>query len=535
MDFTNIDFEKHRDLACLIIQEASKRNLKDRHEFEKFRNRIVKEEKGVIFHNLYLIKAYYELVDKGVIKLKPDLLNLIRKRSVRTLSGVAPVTVLTKPYPCPGRCVYCPTDVMMPKSYLRSQPAAQRALRQKFDPYDQVVVRLRALVTTGHEISKVELRIVGGTWSSYPKPYQKSFIKRCIMACNEFYGEKSKKNSFDDVVRTNETAKIRIIGINIETRPDYINESEVKRLRDLGVTKVEMGVQTTSEAVQKLTGRGHTLKEVTAATKLLKDAGFKIGYHMMPNLPGSTPKMDIKMIEDLFKDDKFQPDYLKIYPCVVVPKTILSFWFKQGKYNSYSDKILEDVIYEELKRIPYWCRVDRVARDIPSTEVESGFKSSNVRQIIENRLIKEGVKLKEIRGREVGNDKIDPENIELVMRKYKASGGEEIFLSYEDKKKNKLIALLRLRLPKGGFLPVLKNAAIIREIHVYGQQVAVGSAEVKGQKQHTGLGTKLIIEAEKLARVNKYKKIAVISGIGTREYYKKFGYKLLDTYMVKSF
>jgi len=534
MDFSKLNLSDNQELARIIVARAVNENFKNRRDFEIFRNKIIKEYKGEIFHNLYFIKAYNDLLAEKKIKQNSVFLNLIQKRSVRTQSGVAPVTVLTKPYPCPGKCVYCPTDARMPKSYLPSQPAAQRAFRQKFDPYTQIVVRLNALRITGHEISKVELRIIGGTWSNYPKNYQTWFIKKCLIAMNEFHGgnEKSKR-SFVDVVKANEMAKVRCIGINIETRPDFITKKEVRRLRQLGVTKVEMGVQTTYDEVYKLNCRGHGIKEVKNATKILKDAGFKIGYHMMPNLPGSTPGMDKKMIVELFKNGDYQPDYLKIYPCVVIPKTVLSKWFKDGKYKSYSDKVLQDVIFEEMKSIPEWCRVDRVARDIPSGEIESGSKISNMRQFLDARGGKENVGFREIRSREIKSGFIDPKKLSFVVREYDASGGKEYFLSYEDSRKNKIVALLRLRFSNDIFLPEIKNSALIREVHVYGQQVAVGE-KTHGENQHLGLGSKLMFEAEKIAKSAGYKKIAVIAGIGTREYYKKRGYKLEKTYMLKS-
>ncbi|MBU1151197.1 radical SAM protein, partial [Patescibacteria group bacterium] len=311
MDFSNLDLSKNQDLAREIVLRGVLEKFEDRREFEKFRNGIVKENKGVIFHNLYLIKAYNDLIEEGKIAENLDFVRLIQKRGVRTQSGVAPVTVLTKPWPCPGGCVYCPTDERMPKSYLASQPAAQRAFRQRFNPYTQVFVRLKALQMTGHEISKVELRIIGGTWSVYSRRYQTWFVGQCLLAMNEFgvqvkkCGDKMEnvtrhsklkssygvdevntvivkplgaRGSFSDVVRVNETADVRCIGINVETRPDQVNEDEVRRLRKLGVTKVEMGVQTTFDSVQKLTRRGHTMENVRGATLLLKDAGFKIGY-----------------------------------------------------------------------------------------------------------------------------------------------------------------------------------------------------------------------------------------------------------------
>ena len=516
MDFSKIDLSDNQDLAREIILKAANENFKTRREFEKFRNAIVKRRKAVIFHNLYFIKAYNDLLAEGRIAANPELLGLIQKRSVRTMSGVAPVTVMTKPFPCPGRCVYCPTDVRMPKSYLPSQPAAQRAFRQRFNPYTQVFVRLKAMMMTGHEISKVELRIIGGTFSAYARRYQKWFIKQCLLAMNEFnlqmldekvqdmgnitvtqdvesaYGVDTvntvimkplaKGNlSWEEVVKDNETALVRCIGMNIETRPDEICEEEVRWLRELGVTKVEMGVQTTDDRVQELTKRGHTLEDVRRATAFLKDAGFKIGYHMMPNLPGSTPEYDKKMVAELFADDKYQPDYLKIYPCVVVPKTQLAADFKRGDYKPYSDKVLEKVLLEELKSVPYWCRVDRIARDIPANEVDFGFKASNIRQVLEAELKKQGIPSRDIRSREIAGEKA--EKVDLVVRKYAASGGEELFISYEDLKRDKLLGLLRLRFPRKTFIKELKGAALIREVHVYGKQIAVG---VKGNTNKIG-------------------------------------------------
>jgi len=568
MDFAKLDLKDNQELARIIIERASKKTFKDRHEFEKFRNALTKEHKGKIFHNLFFIKAYNDLVKEGRIKPNHELLSLIQKRSVRTMSGVAPVTVLMKPFPCPGKCIYCPTDVRMPKSYLPSQPAAQRAFRQRFNPYTQVFVRLKALNITGHEISKVELRVLGGTWSSYPKSYQIWFLKKCLQAMNEFYlqieegktdkMEKitkenvvnsaygtdkvntvilkpiNKKNlPWDEVVKKNETAAVRCIGINIETRPDCIDEIEVKRLRYLGVTKVELGVQTTDDRVQEITKRGHNLESVRHATALLKDAGFKISYHMMPNLPGSTIDIDKKMIGELFSDDKYQPDYLKIYPCVVVPKSILASIYRKGMFRPYSDKELEEVLLAEMNDVPEWCRVDRIARDIPSTDIEAGFKASNIRQILEEKLKKMGKPARDIRAREVQNTKINHDKVDLVVRKYLANKGQEFFISYEDKSQDKLVALLRLRFPHETFITELKGAALIREVHVYGKQIAIGHKE-KGEKQHVGWGTKLMQDAERLAREAGYKKIAVIAGIGTREYYKKKGYELKGTYMVKS-
>lgn len=567
MDFSKIDLDDNQLLAREILIRAVGKKFKKRRDFEKFRNSVIKEHGGRIFHNLYFIKAYNDLISEGVLVETPDILKYIQKRGVRTMSGVAPVTVMTKPFPCPGRCVYCPTDVRMPKSYLPSQPAAQRAFRQRFNPYTQVFVRLKAMCMTGHEVSKVELRIIGGTWSSYEKSYQEWFVGQCLLAMNEFFQQidsgvaddiekitvanvvESSRGvdevntvvlepiesglSFDEIVRANETADVRCIGFNIETRPDFINEDEVKRLRYLGVTKVEMGVQTTDDDVQRITKRGHDLASVRRATRLLKDAGFKIGYHMMPNLPGSTVEIDKKMVGELFAGDSYQPDYLKIYPCMVIEKTELSNMHERGEYSSYDDATLQDILYQNMKDVPYWCRVDRVARDIPAPDIESGSKVSNVRQVLEDRMVREGSACRDIRAREVMGIEIDVDNVKLIVREYDASGGKEMFLSFEDSKLDKLVALLRLRLPGRTFIDELSDCAIVREVHVYGKQIAVGD-KASGNKQHVGWGTRLLYEAERLALDSGYKKVAIIAGIGTREYYRKKGYALVGTYMVKS-
>jgi len=568
MDFSQIDLSDNQDLAREIVIGALEQGISDRRSFEKFRNSVIKKRKGRIFHNLYFIKAYNDLVKEGSVGHSAVFLSLIQKRSVRTMSGVAPVTVLTKPFPCPGRCVYCPTDVRMPKSYLPSQPAAQRAFRQQFNPYTQVFVRLKALNMTGHEVSKVELRIIGGTFSSYPKDYREWFVRQCLIAMNEFnrqlnegVGDKISDHTvhnrivtakgiddintvilqafepdlvWDEVIAVNESADVRCIGVNIETRPDFIDEKEVIFLRSLGVTKVEMGVQTTDDDVQRITKRGHDLQSVVDATRMLKDAGFKIGYHMMPNLPGSNPELDKKIIHDLFKDDLFQPDYLKIYPCVVLPGTELEDMMKRGEYKSYSDDIVEEVLYDNLKSIPEWCRVDRVARDIPSDELSSGFKVSNIRQVLEERFKAEGAILREIRSREVGAFCSSLDDVSFVSRSYESGGAIEFFLSFEDVKNDKLLALLRLRLTRMAYIPEIKDSAIIREVHVYGKQVAVGEKGSSEKRQHTGFGRRLIKQAEELAISNGYTKMAIIAGIGTRPYYKKLGYVLSGTYMVKS-
>jgi len=464
-------------------------------------------------------------------------------RPVRSLSGIVNVSVLTKPYPCPGKCIYCPEEPGIPKSYLKEEPAVMRAILLKFDPYKQVQTRLRSLTITGHPIDKIELRIIGGTWSYYPKRYQAWFIKRCFQACNGFRPilnlktQMSKPNlksqNLEMLQRKNERAKCRIIGITVETRPDYIDIEEIKRMRELGITRVELGVQSIYDDVLKLNKRGHKVKATARATKLLKDAGFKVSYQIMPNLPGSIFKKDIKMFEELFSNPDFKPDLLKIYPLALIKETPLYKWYRQGKYKPYSEKKLIELLVEIKKRIPYYCRIQRIIRDIPSKDiVDGGVKTSNLREVVQSEMRKKNLACKCIRCREVREDYDPKEKLELFRIDYRSSDGKEIFLSWETKNRKKLYALLRLRIPAQAFIPVLQNTAIIREIHTYGQMVSVNKKDFA--VQHRGLGKKLIKEAEKIVkREFGLNKVAAISGIGVRPYWRKLGYRLKDTYMIK--
>ncbi len=463
---------------------------------------------------------------------------LLKTRPIRSLSGIVNVSVLTKPYPCPGKCIYCPIEKGIPKSYLSGEPAVERAKKLNYDPYLQVKSRLEMLNEEGHPTDKIDLRLIGGTWSYYPKKYQKWFIKRCFDACNQ----KTSKN-LKEAQKSNEKAKHRIIGISIETRPDFINEEEIKLLRDLGITRVELGVQTLSDDVLKLVERGHTIKETILATRILKDAGFKVCYQMMPNLPGSDLKRDEKTFEELFKNPGFQPDYLKIYPCAVLKEAPLYRWWKEGKYNPYSKEKLLGLIKKIKKKIPRYVRIQRITRDIPSPFVMTGgAKISNLRQLIQKEMEKEGWKCKCIRCREIKSEYSPKEKIKLFREDYEASEGKEIFLSFENKERGKLYSLLRLRIPSSAsksvencsrpIFPVLEGAAIIREVQTFGAVVPIGAKKIA--PQHRGLGKKLLKEAEKISKKEfNLNKIAVISGVGAREYFRKLGYRLKDGYMFK--
>ncbi len=497
---------------------------------------------GMVTNN-WLLSRYREAVAEGKIMKAPLLERLLVKRPIRTLSGVAPITVATKPFPCPGRCVYCPTDVRMPKSYLASQPAAARALRLKFDPYAQVQSRLKTLYANGHTPEKCDLRILGGTWSFYPKRYQSWFVKEMYRGLNEF-GDSSKlpfkTKSLQAQQTINETATHRCIGLSIETRPDWITMDEIKRFRRFGVTKVELGVQHLDIGVMDLIKRDHYKEDVVRATKLLKDAGFKVAYHIMPNLPGSTPEMDIAMGKEIFDDDGLRPDQLKIYPCVVLEKAALFQWYKRGEYKTYDDETLTDIIAEMKRVVPPYVRIERVYRDVPSQDIIDGSRQINFRELVQKKMRERGLECRCIRCREVGNqEKCQMLNVKCQMftDMYTASDGEEYFISYESPNRKILYAFTRLRLPsknKGQQLSSIKNIPLIRELHTYGQLVPLSDTETFAT-QHKGLGKQLLAKAEEIAQSAGYDTIAVISGVGVRGYYQKRGYELDEKwgYMMK--
>ena len=468
--------------------------------------------------NINLLKAYHNLLKNKRIKQNKNLEYLLRKRRVRSLSGIVNVSVLTKPYGCPGKCIFCPSQKGVPKSYLAKEPAVQRAILTCFDPKKQIRARLEGLQMTGHPTDKIELRIIGGTWSYYPKKYQTWFVTQCFAACNN----SKKTSSLEKEQEKNEKAKQRIIGLTIETRPDYIDLKEIKRLRELGVTRVELGVQSIYDDVLKINKRGHSIKETIKATKFLKDAGFKVSYQIMPNLPGSSFKKDVIMFKELFSNPDFQPDLLKIYPLGLVKESVLYKWYKKKKFKPYSKQKLIKLLTEIKKQIPCYVRIERVIRDIPSADiVEGGVKTSNLREIVQKE-----VNCRCIRCREVKQDYNPKEKLCLFRQEYEASGGKEVFLSFENKNRIKLYALLRLR--------ILENSAIVREIHTYGQMVRISRGPSSGSfAQHKGLGKKLMAEAERITKDFGLKKIAVIAGIGVRPYYRTLGYKLENTYMVK--
>lgn len=529
------------------ILETTIKNLSENNQKKTGANltvvkrRLAKQFRVRCPRNVELLKTYHKLVRDGSIKQSQKIEDLLRKRKVRSLSGIAVVSVLTKPYPCPGNCLYCPTQTGIPKSYLDNEPAVMRAVLAKFDPYLQVETRLESLRATGHPTDKIELIVIGGTWSFLPKSYQNWFIKRCFEACNDNskgkkQKSKEKKQNLLRAQKRNEKARHRIIGLTIETRPDYMGKEEVKRLRKLGVTRVEMGVQSVFNDVLKKNKRGHDVGSIIEATRLLKDAGFKVCYHMMPNLPGSSLKKDIDMFRIIFNNPDFRPDLLKIYPCAVLKEAPLYKIWKQGRYKPYKDEDLINLLKEVKRIVPRYVRIQRLVRDIPSYSIAAGpAKISNLRQVVVEEMGKEGWKCHCIRCREVRENYNPKEKLVLFREDYLASDGKEIFLSYENESRKKLYSLLRLRIPSGEALfSALRSAAIIRELHTYGQMQTLENSSFISP-QHKGLGRKLVMEAEKITRKEfNLKKIAVISGIGARDYYKtQLDYKLEDTYMTK--
>lgn len=457
----------------------------------------------------------------------PEIKEAMKTRGIRTESGVAPFAVMMKPFPCPGKCVYCPLEEGMPKSYLSDEPAAQRAKTLNFDPVKQVVGRLKQMKETGHVTDKIDLIVIGGTFGSYPESYKREFFKSMFDAVNGVGSE-----TLAEAQKFNETVERRIVGISVETRPDWVTEKEVKLWRELGVTKVQLGVQAFDDKILQRICRGHSLDEVAEATRLCRNAGLKICYHLMPNLPGSSPEKDIEMARLMFTDPRFGPDYLKVYPAMTIPGTEMYEMWKRGEYEPYSEDKLIEVLKEIKAMTPPWCRIDRLIRDISKKWVAAGTARTNLRQVLQETLRKEGKKCQCIRCREVRAGVYDAA-VELLINERESLGGKELFLSFESK--DKLFSMLRLRLPEKKeqvLFPELAEAAIVREVHTYGQVQQIAKSDIE-KSQHRGLGKKLMAKAEDIAKERGYKRVAVISAIGTREYYKSLGYELMGNYMVK--
>ncbi len=525
-----------------ILLHAARAKKLDAEIFNSIKRKFLRVETGIkhIPTTAELLKSYHNLVQKNKLKPNTKIEQALVKRAVRTLSGVSIVTVLTKPFPCPGQCIYCPTDARMPKSYLADEPAAARALTLRFDPFEQVKQRIAALKKNGHPADKIELIVKGGTWNAYPLNYQYWFILRCFEAANNKKGRTTKelkdiekiKKQLAQAEKKNEIGKHRVVGLTLETRPDFINPKTALTMRELGCTRLEIGVQTTDKKILQTIKRGHGTEEIKNATKLLKQYGFKVDFHLMPQLPGSTPKKDLQMLKEIFSNPDYRPDMIKIYPCTVIENSELYEWLKAKKYHPYSDKKLIEILKEFKTTVPRYVRISRLIRDIPSHHIHAGNKVTNLRQVIQSEMLAEGTSCQCLRCREIGHTSLKKEDAEkltpkLFVEEYESSNGKEYFLSFEDKKRCVVFAFCRLRIDKNGIYP-----AFIRELHTYGQTLVIGTKK-RTASQHKGWGKKLMIEAERIAKKKKCAKIAVISGIGVRDYYRHLGYKLENTYLVK--
>lgn len=565
---TAIFAELHRALAE-EGETAPGREIVER-RLDRILRRHPKDGRG-FFSRSELVRGLRHLVRRRPEAVpRPALLRrALRKKPVRSLSGVAVVTVLTRPHPCPGRCIFCPDDVRMPKSYLSDEPGSQRAATHGFDPYRQTFARLLALHHTGHCCDKVELIVLGGTWSSYPRTYQRWFLTRCFEALTDFgtaagQGEpelpdpetedldsgdvesgdveteaREETASWSDLAAAqcaNETAAVRCIGLALETRPDWVTPPEAKRLRRLGATRIQLGVQSLSDPVLAANRRGHDVAATRRAFSLLRRTGFKIVAHWMPNLLGSTPEADREDFDRLFDDPGFRPDELKIYPCSLVETAELMRFWQSGDWRPYTREELLSVLVHALPRVPATCRVTRVVRDIPGTDIVTGNRVTNFRQVVEEEIARRGIPLQEIRSREIRDHEVDAGEIrveEIRFRASQATGdggmcvGEEVFL--RGVAGDRLVGFLRLSLPRNpGFLLEIEASAMIREVHVYGRVAGLGTrsrTEVRLTAQHRGLGGRLIERAGRLAASAGYRDLAVISSVGTREYYRRLGFR----------
>jgi elongator complex protein 3 (tRNA carboxymethyluridine synthase) len=504
---------------------------------------------------------------------EPELGERLRLRPVRTLSGVTPVAVLTRPHPCPGTCVFCPSDVRMPKSYLADEPGAQRAEQHRFDPYLQTWHRLLAYRQIGHPVDKVELIVLGGTWSAYPEPYQIWFTKRCFDALSDFGAEVdaragagvaparyrelaaldgrreadvynaavgallrealgperlhgSERASWEELLdaqRRNERAGCRAVGLCFETRPDHVDAAEVLRLRRLGATKIQIGIQSADDAILARNRRGHDVAATRAALSRLRGAGMKIHAHWMPNLLGATPESDAEDFTRLFSDEGLRPDELKIYPCLLVASAPLAAEHARGAWSPYADGVLADLLAHCLSRVPRWCRVTRVVRDFSSADIAAGTRVANLREVVERRLDAQGFRRADIRSREIRGEAVEEAGLALCDSAYATADGEERFLELCTPD-DRIAAFIRLSLPRSAPQPLeLAGCAVVRELHVYGPSLPL-SRRRAGGAQHAGLGQRLLSEAARRASERGYARLAVVSGVGTRQYYRARGF-----------
>lgn len=541
--------------ACkLIINQIIEGKIKTKKDLEKAKHKACRDYKLEKFMSNSLI------LENATPDERKKIVRIIQKKPTRTISGVAIVAVMCKPHKCPhGRCLYCPESDVAPPSYTGEEPAALRARMFKFDPYLQVYNRLLQLESIGHPLDKVELIIMGGTFPSYFLCYQEWFVSKCLQAMNDFgikdvsvssenfKGSNAADNIkiptdfvyLSDVQSENEKSNVRCVGMTFETRPDYCKTQDVDRMLNMGVTRVELGVQTIYNYIYKRIDRGHTVEDSIESARILRDSGIKVAMHFMPGLFADFDR-DLRIFKRVFSDERFKPDMLKIYPCLVTKGSKLYEMWEKGDYKPYTSEEAVDLIAQIKTILPKWVRTMRIQRDIPSPLIEAGVKKSNLGELVYKKLHDLDVNCKCIRCREVGHKAShglipDIDNVKLLTEKYRAGEGDEIFLSFEDVKKDILIGFLRLRIPSehAHRKEIDDKTALIRELHVYGSMMSIGERE-EGQWQHLGYGESLLNEAARVASEDYgMEKILVTSGIGARNYYRKFGYEKLGPYMAK--
>ncbi|MEM3489570.1 MAG: tRNA uridine(34) 5-carboxymethylaminomethyl modification radical SAM/GNAT enzyme Elp3 [Nitrososphaerota archaeon] len=509
-------------------------NLKTNNDLGRLKLELAKVLKiKTIPSNIQLIS---ELRKRGI---DDHLVSKLRKKPVKTRAGVTVITVVAPLFNCPhGRCIYCPGggSTGIPRSYSGKELQIMSARELDYDAEKQVQRCIERLTAMGHSVDKVELIIIGGTFTASPIEFQREIIKSAL---DGLHGQSS--SSLEEAIHRAEKTRPYVSGITIETRPDWVSEKEADALLSMGVTRVELGVQALDDEIYKILNRGHTVDDVARATRILRDRAFKICYHLMPGLPGSSPEKDIEMYRQVFSDPRFRPDMVKIYPLMVLPDTPLYDLWKRREYTSYPLEVLTEVLVKWLELTPPYVRIQRIRREIPASEAVDGKYPGNLRELVEQELERRGMKCKCIRCREVGNPKL-AKRLREVMNKmriletwYETDGGQEVFISYETPDRVVLSALLRLRLPYRSATQLTENSALVRELHVYGRMVPVGHlGEERDAWQHRGIGSMLLRRAEEIAIENGYRRIIVISGIGVKQYYTRHGYHPHGPYMAKN-
>ncbi len=591
---TALDLAVHRETLLPILRAVATRERLTRPQLDRLLRQHPRGGAG-IFSRDELIEAYRAFAGReGLPPYDERVIQRLRRKPVRSSSGVTPVTVLTKPYPCPGECIFCPNDVRMPKSYLADEPGAQRAEQNHFDPYLQTYTRLQTYYAIGHPTDKIELIVLGGTWSFYPEPYQIWFVKRMLDALHDFGSGRDRRaeieaalieraaepgapdpttfqihgtdlsRPYNQVIREifraelhraderarelataggapspldeyatwaelaaaqreNEEAACRCVGLVVETRPDHISAAEVIRIRRLGGTKVQIGFQSLNDDVLRVNKRGHDVAATRRALRLLRQLGFKIHAHWMPNLYGSSPADDVADYERMFADADFRPDELKIYPCSLLESAELMQVYQRGDWRPYTHEELLETLVDCFARTPEYCRLTRVIRDIPSPYIVDGNQLTNFRQLVEREMARRGLSSGDIRAREVRFRDLSAVELRLDERRYATSIGDEVFLQWLTPERA-IAGFARLALPREeALLEELRGAAIIREVHIYGQALGIGAA-AGAETQHRGLGRQLIERCAAIAAAAGYGQLAVISAMGTRVYYRRLGF-----------